>query len=161
MITRKQSKACWKYFLLLFCIAYGCKKTSENRCAGVVELPIGFIIRETVGDTSLVTDTAFSGSTISFATLSPYSKIKWTIGNDPRVFTQNTVSLYFDTPESASIFLSATNATPCYTRDEVVQKRLVVVKRDSTNKSPLIGSYYGADSDNPGTPYTVKVRYWA
>lgn len=151
----------YTYFLLLCLIIISCKKSNTlNKCSSLDYRGVSFQMFETVLDTLLPTDTAYSQTLVSFkAGKNTYSS-SWRIGNDPRVFTTESVNLVFNNPISFDATLTASYADECFNETKAVTKKFTIVSNRGDIVSPLKGVYHGYNIDNPGDTFSTSIKYW-
>jgi hypothetical protein len=88
---------------------------------------------------------------------------EWTIGNDPRVFTDSIVFLDFYAltgPITATLIVTNQNvAEGCFSSDasrDTITKTISARDFDwSQEDLPITGIYEGYDEDNPNETYTI------
>ena len=153
----------------LFMLLLACKKNHKNSsCEDSFQPIAGFVIKETVGDTSFIADTVFRQNSIVFKTTRPYDSVSWKIGNNPR---------YFDTPKFEFMFTSVlgtievnlnAKAVPnqtCFPNDKGVysgKKSLTIVEqfdKSTLTISPMVGRYKGAFIESPIDTFSVTINY--
>lgn len=123
------------------------------------EFEIAEVIGKFQGDTVyfIPSDTVLTGE-IRFRADLQADSYEWTVGTDPRVFTEREVSLFFTEPTQLWITLIAKrepNST-CFPSDDgidTVRRRMVVLPIEET---ALIGKYQGATTADPDDIYIVE-----
>lgn len=105
-----------------------------------------------------------SGSRLYFkAKSSKMATYEWTIGNDPRVFTDSIVFLDFYAltgPITATLIVTNQNVVEgCFSSDasrDTITKTISARDFDwSQEDLPITGIYEGYDEDNPNETYTI------
>jgi hypothetical protein len=148
-----------------------CRKPKiVDPCEGLTTMPVAnFAIKEVLSDTAFYTDTIFQDNGAEFVALDEYQTVNWSVGDDPRNFTQKSFSLHFPNfLGSLNVKFTGTNKpnTVCFPADNGIYegtKRLTVVKqvdKPIVVKSPLIGNYLGAYTDSPLDTFTVRIEYF-
>jgi hypothetical protein len=120
-----------------------------------------FTIYENVVDSLVETDTALRYNYITFRAPDNYDSYEWTIGFDPRTFTEKEVKLLFTEAEGkVDVTLKSTKGQdPCFPNDPVeatVTKSFYVVE---WQYAPIIGDYAGYFESTPNIKDTVRVTY--
>lgn len=150
------------YFSFLVLSLLGCRK-ENNDCTSIVP-DLDFSILEHVGDSSFVTDTAFTFNRITFQTGPEYDSISWSIGEDNRRFYTRSFDMIFDYPITVGVTLRAiqNNFKCSLVRQGLLttSKQLTVVKSDGTFISPLTGDFLGYIEGLPLDTFTVSIKYW-
>lgn len=158
--------------LLLTLLSFSsCKKQKVNPspCAGKVRQEADFVIKEHVGHRTFSADTVFRDNYVTFEAIGDFESVEWKIGDDPRKFTTEEVTLSFHQfLGTIDIYLKAFKKpdTKCFTDDDGVYeltKTLTVVEQFDKaflTKSPLIGRYKGYNEGSPKDTFTVRVEYF-
>lgn len=144
--------------LLIF--FWSCRKTEKLDCASVQQSPVIIETLESVGDTLLNTDTAFTNRRIYFQTKGSYRNINWTVGADPRNFNAILFSLVFLNSEMLSVSLSANEDTRCGNYNRSGTKILTIVPGDGSIVSPLKGKYKGFIVGKESDLFDVEIKFW-
>ena len=151
------------FFLSVFflMILYSCKKEKtvipKTNCTE--KLPIKYFdILERVADTLLSTDAALISGSVTFKASEKYDSVKWTIGNDPRIFKEKQISLIFDTPEIINTTLIGFISKP-YQCDgkliDTISRKLEILP---ARNSFLSGKYKGIRVSNPTDSFIVEIK---
>ncbi len=156
--------------LLIGMLIFGCRGSEPNPCEGLEPFKASFSmgIHFTGGsgeweiDTLIVSDTVINRKFITFLAEDGYYTYEWQIGNDPRVFTEQRVSLFFEYPEDSlkiQLIASKKANTACFPQDDgidtVVQYLTIIEQKDN----PVIGRYKGYFESDPDTEEEVEVIY--
>lgn len=145
------------FALLLF----SCKKEKQSQVNSACNENFkinSFEIFERVADTSLPTDVALTSSAILFKASEKYDSVKWTIGNDARVFKTKELSLIFDNPDIITVTLigSINKKYQCFSKSsDTVVRQLEI--RDVRN-SALPGRYEGIRLSSPNDTFTLRIN---
>lgn len=141
-------------------------KTPINPCDGSHPFTAGISISEHMfygGSTSVLNDTVLGGNTITFvATGDSAAVYEWKIGNDPRTWTGNSVSLSFDNILGViPVRLVAWGLpnTRCFAGDDgvdTVRKNLYIQNWRNAN---ILGIYRGSDTDNPTDSFMIDLYF--
>lgn len=120
-----------------------------------------FQILENVGDSLVETDTALQYGYITFKAPDDYDTYDWTIGTDPRSFTEKEVRLLFTEAEGrVDITLKSTKTQdPCFPDDPTeltITKSVYVVQ---WQYAPIIGKYAGYFESTPLVKDTIEIKY--
>jgi len=149
--------------VLILCLS-GCspedvKKTDP--CKDKIPFTGNFFIYENVGDSLIETDSALRYNYITFQAEDDFDTYEWTIGTDPRIFTEKQVRLLF-TEASGKIDVSLKSTkkkNECFPEDEtekIVTKSFYVI---NWQFAPIIGAYAGNFESTPLVKDTVKILY--
>jgi hypothetical protein len=144
----------------LYLIALSCGKNTANSCVITPGAGVDFGIYENILDTLLPADTVFEQTTVSLITNKNIHSPVWKIGDDTRIFTTSTVSLFFNTPEKIPVSLTATYADDCLQETKTVSGSFTIVKNDGSIVAPVTGTYLGYNADNPQDTFSISIRYW-
>lgn len=154
---------CFTVLILLF--VTGCAKVVDSDCRGEVLLSASFKIGARMVhfggvDTLVETDTVLTFNVVEFVAAEGFTDYQWKIGEDDRIFTDRSISLIFDEPETAlKIELIAVDSAinPCFpleiVSDTVVKYLTVFPKR----KNPIYGTFRGVLLDDPLDTFEVEV----
>ncbi|MDL5048739.1 hypothetical protein QQ054_22255 [Oscillatoria amoena NRMC-F 0135] len=120
-----------------------------------------FRIYENVGDSLVETDTALRYGYVTFKAPGNYTTYSWTIGHDPRTFTEKEVTLLFTLAEGkVDITLRSTKARDaCFPDDPLemtVTKSVYIINWEY---APIIGRYAGHFASTPLAMDTVEIKY--
>jgi hypothetical protein len=135
--------------------------TKTDPCKDKIPFTGNFFIYENVGDSLVETDSALQYNYITFQAEDDFDTYEWTIGTDPRVFTENKVSLLFtEAYGKIDVTLKSTKKkNECFPEDEtekVVTKSFYVI---NWQFAPIIGAYQGHFKSTPFKRDTVKILY--
>ena len=157
-------------FTVILIFSIGCKKKHEpNPCMGITKPTGKFVFKELIGDTAFVTDTAFRDNYVQMQALDTYEKVSWTLGSDPRIFTQPDFTLSFITVLGTIPVSFTGNKTPntiCFAGDNGIYastKNLTMVEqveKPNVTISPLVGRYRGYFTETPADTFTVRMEYF-
>src|SRR3954471_22068411 len=81
----------------LMLLSSNCRKKHDVDCGGQILLSGQFYIKEIIGDTAFVADTAFRNNYIQFQAKDKYESVEWKLGTDPRSWADSSFSLSFIT----------------------------------------------------------------
>lgn len=136
--------------------------TEPNPCQTAQANPLRFRFLESFGTPT--PDTAYVKQDITFeGPGAPYTSYEWRIGNDPRVFTQQKLSLYF--PEATNgtyaVRLIARRPlnTACFPKDDGIDtltRELTLVPL-FTAKPPTYGRFLGSNTDAPRDTFSIRL----
>ena len=109
-------------------------------------------------------DTAILGVVTFAGPGAPYTSYEWRVGNDPRVFTQKSFGLGFNTANlygTVPVRLIARRPPnlACFAKDDGVDtltKSLTIVPY-ALATSPILGRFRGANLDAPADTFTVRI----
>ncbi len=158
-----------KLFLgILFFSLLGCRDDDFSVCEDKEEVTAKFSIgvkltlhREEL-DTLLVSDTVLTFNRVEFSADETYDSYEWNIGDDPRVFSDRKVTLFFETPESnleIRLIAKRNPNTGCFPDDDGIDtlvRRLTVIER---LENPVFGKYFGYLEDSPNDSFQVSIIY--
>lgn len=149
----------------------GCRdKGDPNPCANETPTSAEFAIKEQIGISFLNKIRLYEVDTIGVSSRIPIvflakdsidAQYEWTIGNDPRVYTQREVSLSFDQnygPVRIQLKVRKTPNKACFPNDTgiaVSEKNLVVVPQP---QAPIYGEYEGYNLSRPNRKFTVRIQ---
>jgi hypothetical protein len=156
--------------VVIIIVNISCKKSHEqDPCQGLTKPTGKFVFKELIGDTAFVTDTAFRDNYVQMKALDTYEAVSWTLGGDPRTFTQPEFSLSFINLLGTIPVSFTGNKTPntaCFTVDNGIYtstKNLTTVEqveKPNVTISPLVGRYKGYFTNNPSDTFTVRMEYF-
>lgn len=156
----RSARFLWILSLGALLILQQCKKNDEV-CNSAHVKPFGFNMYEQIMDTVLATDTSYIHRLVVFKSNEEYSDVQWTIGGDPRTFSSNRVEMVFNSPENITGKLTANSLNSfCQQEQKELSLNYTLLAEGPRNRSPLIGSYRGFNTDNPSDIFTVEVKYW-
>jgi hypothetical protein len=137
-----------------------------NPCKDKLPISADFIIGEQLLsiDTLIESDTVLTGGTITFKSKGDYQSYEWKIGDDPRVFTTRSVSLFFeksDFSKTLSIKLKVKDSflASCFPNKggvDSLTKRIVLLP---SYASATFGQYEGSLDEDPTNKYIITVRF--
>lgn len=149
----------------------GCQdKDRPNPCVNQQPTSADFVIRERIGIDLLNKVRLYEVDTVGISSRIPITfsakdtvaaRYQWTVGNDPRVYTQREISLAFDQlngPVTVRLRVQKTPNTACFPNDTgeaTAQKTLVLVPQA---QAPIYGDYEGYSLSNPGRKFTIQIR---
>lgn len=158
--------------VVAFCVALiqlgGCGGDPEpDPCLGKKitggSFSMGEIITNYGGvDTLLLSDTVITDNFVVFRADSNYLSYDWKIGDDPRTFTTNEVSLFFREPISNLPIRLIAKWIPnkkCFPEDDgidTVYKYLSVIDK---KENPIFGKYEGANKSNPNDIFRIEITH--
>lgn len=129
-------------------------------CAGVVATSADFTIKEMLDGLKIEADTILPYNTVEFSAKYPADEYEWKVGLDDRTWTTKTFTLDFHGfSGSVNVRLIAKRKTinkECTPDDDgidTVTKTLVVIV-----KPAIVGSFRGANIENPLDTFTVGIR---
>lgn len=156
---------------LFSCISlWGCNKTGPDPCDSLTPFEASFSMGvyfeggagEWEIDTLIASDTVINKKFITFIADEVYDSYEWHIGEDPRVFTENRVSLLFSLPEDSIRIQLIAKKKPnqtCFPNDngiDTVVHYLTIIKKED---NPIIGIYKGYLESDPSTAMEVEITY--
>jgi len=145
----------------------GCQREESlkpNPCLNAVSPATTFQVLNQVGSASFACDTILPGTVVLQA---PAGLVDgaWRISGDPRVFTQQPLTIDFDVPGTVTIRLTArhTPNTGCFPNDtgrDTLSRRLTVLPATALAipKTAIEGKYQGACADALSDTFTVQVK---
>ncbi|WP_416864899.1 MAG: hypothetical protein ACMVP2_20570 [Imperialibacter sp.] len=160
--------------VILFCLILtlsvleSCKPDDDpDPCEGLtldsiqIDFTMGEHITNSGGiDTIFVYDTALIFNNIVFEAEKGAESYEWTIGEDPRTFTERRFELFFQYPEQSLPIRLIAKRTPnltCFPQDDgidTVEHYLTIVDKDS---NPIIGKYEGHLESDPDDIFAIQV----
>lgn len=145
-------------FYILQTSCNSCKK--EAACIPTYQSQVGFNCCEVLKDTFLPTDTAYINRLLVFQANKFNDSIKFKIGDDPRIFNSNFVSLFFRDQQTIKVNYNAIFNNGCQTTIDSLTKSITLVQDDTNHISPLVGSYLGYNTDNPNDTFSIAIKFW-
>ncbi len=150
--------------LLAILIWTGCNSPEVipiDPCKAKIPYTGNFQILENVGDSLIETDTALQYNYITFKAADDYDSYEWTIGTDPRSFTEKEVTLLFTEAEGrVDITLKSTKVQDtCFPNDPtevILTKSFYVIQ---WQYAPIIGRYAGYFESTPLIKDTIEIKY--
>lgn len=150
--------------LLIVAIVVGCSDDviKPDPCAGVVATSADFTMKEMYEDFAepIETDTSLSWNPVEFSAKYEADEYEWSVGDDDRTWRTKSFRLNFIGFEgNVNVRLIARRNTinkQCTPDDDgidTVAKVLTI-----TNEPSILGSYRGANIENPTDSFTVTVR---
>ena len=152
--------------IVVIAFLLSCKKHNAiSSCESLSPITSDPLTREVIGDSSIVTDTAFVGSIIFEAVGNP-KQTEWKIGDDPRIYTSPKFLLKFDYPVSSigvNLIVKGDVNSECFPNDDGIDaanRLLTILPRDTSTRTPLIGDYLGSVQGRSSDTFTVSVNFW-
>lgn len=133
----------------------------QDQCNSKKPFTGDFIIFENVGDSLVETDSILAYNYVTFRASADYDTYAWTIGDDPRIFTEKEVTLRFtEATEKVNVILLSTKVRDsCFPSDPTevtVAKSFSIIQ---WQYAPIIGSYAGHFESTPNLKDTIKITY--
>lgn len=150
--------------LIFVLLLAACKADKLDPCEGVPRLSADFKIQEVVGDSLIETDKVLMFGYVTFSMPNvALRSYKWTIGEDPREFTDRNVTLRF--PREAigkidvQLIVSTSSPNSCFPDDPLVDTVVKSFEVIDWKDAPMIGKYEGAFGSTPNMKDTVELRF--
>ena len=143
----------------------GCGPDPESPCNNKKPVSADFITSEKwlSIDTLFDDDTLLTGRTLTFKAKNEYQTYEWKIGDDPRVFTTRSVSLFFEklsSPKTLEIKLKVKDSflESCFPNKgaDSLTKRIVLLP---STASATFGNYEGSLDEDPTNKYVITIRF--
>ncbi|HMO62073.1 MAG TPA: hypothetical protein PKC39_07480 [Ferruginibacter sp.] len=147
-------------------IAANCRKKADppfNPCKDKTAFKADFVIEESVGDTSYITDKALAPGYVYFKAKGDYDSLRWFIGGGTQnTSTNKTHVLYFtqaDGDVEVTLIGYRKPNTQCFPNDksaDTLKKVVSILPRDQT--AAIVGRFLGYNTNEPSDTFSVYVN---